>query len=86
MDAEIIKLRDLEHVTSILVTHQLDDALYVASHRAVVDGAAIRIIPSGHPKNDDAEFMMLKDGRIYFEGGVAELQASRDPYIRKFLA
>ena len=39
MDAEIIKLRDLEHVSSIIVTHQLRDAFYIATHEAErVDG------------------------------------------------
>ncbi len=37
VDNEIIKLRDLEHVTSIVVTHQLQDAFYVATHEAVRD-------------------------------------------------
>ncbi len=35
VDDEIIKLRDLEHVTSIVVTHQLRDAFHIATHRAV---------------------------------------------------
>ena len=35
VDDEIVKLRDLEHVTSILVTHQIRDAVYVATHEAV---------------------------------------------------
>ena len=35
VDEEIIKLRDLEGVSSILVTHQLRDAFYVAEHTAV---------------------------------------------------
>ena len=35
IDAEIIKLRDLEHVSSIIVTHQLRDAFYIATHEAV---------------------------------------------------
>ena len=34
VDAEIIKLRDLEQVTSVLVTHQLRDAFYVATQQA----------------------------------------------------
>jgi phospholipid/cholesterol/gamma-HCH transport system ATP-binding protein len=86
VDVEIIKLRDLEHVTSILVTHQLDDAFYVASHQAVLDKGRIRIVSCGDRTAGDAEFMMLKDGRIYFDGTAAELHASRDPYITRFLA
>jgi phospholipid/cholesterol/gamma-HCH transport system ATP-binding protein len=86
VDAEIIKLRDLEHVTSILVTHQLDDAFYIASHEAIRESGRIVVVPADQRKARDAEFMMLRDGRIYFEGSAAALQASTDPYIRRFLA
>jgi len=86
VDAEIVKLRDLENVTSILVTHQLDDAFFVASHEAVRDTGAVRIVSADESKADQAEFMMLKDGRIYFDGSAAELRAATDPYIRRFLA
>jgi phospholipid/cholesterol/gamma-HCH transport system ATP-binding protein len=86
VDHEIIKLRDLEQVTSIVVTHQLQDAFHIAMHEAVRDNGAIRIVPVSPAKADEAEFLMLKDGRIHFEGTAAELRASRDPYVRKFLA
>jgi phospholipid/cholesterol/gamma-HCH transport system ATP-binding protein len=86
VDAEIIKLRDLEHVTSILVTHQLDDAFYIASHEAIREEGRVRIVPAHQRKSSEAEFMMLKSGRIYFEGSMAELKASKDPYLQRFLA
>lgn len=86
VDAEIIKLRDLEHVTSILVTHQLDDAFYVAGHQAVRDNGRLTIIPADQRKAEEAEFLMLKDGRIHFEGSAAELRASKDPYVKRFLS
>jgi phospholipid/cholesterol/gamma-HCH transport system ATP-binding protein len=85
IDAEIIKLRDLEHVTSILVTHQLDDAIYIASHDAIRQNGEVRIVASDARKAAEAEFMMLRDGRIYFEGTLAGLRASPDPYLRRFL-
>jgi phospholipid/cholesterol/gamma-HCH transport system ATP-binding protein len=86
VDDQIIKLRDLEQVTSIVVTHQLRDAFYIATHHAVRENGAVRIVPSSPSQAEEAEFVMLKDGRIHFEGSAAELQASRDPYIRKFLS
>ena len=47
VDDEIIKLRDLEGVSSIVVTHQLRDAFYVATHMAVRDAAGeVRIVPA----------------------------------------
>ena len=43
IDDEIIKLRDLEHVSSIIVTHQLRDAFYIATHEAVSTDGARRV-------------------------------------------
>ena len=87
VDDEIIKLRDLENVSSIVVTHQLRDAFYVATHEAVRrDDGLMRITPADADKAEEAEFIMLKDGGISFEGHAAELRASRDPYLQTFLS
>jgi phospholipid/cholesterol/gamma-HCH transport system ATP-binding protein len=86
VDAEIIKLRDLEHVTPLLVTHQLDDAYYVASHQAVLGDGRVAIVPADQRTADDAEFLMLRDGRIQFRGSAAELRASEDPYLKRFVS
>jgi len=86
VDEEIIKLRDIEGVSSILVTHQLRDAYYIATHTAVRDGDAIRIVAAGEDKAEEAEFIMLKDGGIIFEGPTGELRRSEDPYLRTFLS
>jgi phospholipid/cholesterol/gamma-HCH transport system ATP-binding protein len=86
IDEEIVKLRDVENVSSIVVTHQLRDAFFVATHEAVRDGGAIEITPADPQKCDEAEFIMLKDGLITFEGNAAELRSSTDPYIQTFLS
>jgi phospholipid/cholesterol/gamma-HCH transport system ATP-binding protein len=88
VDEEIVKLRDLEGVSSILVTHQLRDAFYVAEHTAVRDDHRIRIDKASGRKADEAEFIMLRDGGIAFEGNAAELRefAGKDPYIHAFLS
>jgi phospholipid/cholesterol/gamma-HCH transport system ATP-binding protein len=86
IDDEIIKLRDLENVSSIVVTHQLRDAFRVATHEAVRRGSEIQIVPADEDKSEEAEFIMLRDGRIAFEGHAAELRASRDPYLHTFLS
>jgi phospholipid/cholesterol/gamma-HCH transport system ATP-binding protein len=82
---EVVKLRDLERVTSILVTHQIRDAVYVASHEAVRTNGRTEIRAADEAKADQATFMVLHDGRIYFEGSAAELQAARDSYLQEFL-
>ena len=86
IDEEIVKLRDLEEVTSILVTHQLRDAFFVATQEAVQQGDKVDFAHAGPAKMQEAEFMMLKDGVIIFEGTADELRASTDPYIQAFLS
>ena len=85
VDDEIIKLRDLEHVTSIVVTHQIRDAVYVANHEAIRQTGRPEIRAATGPKADETLFMVLHEGRIYFEGTAAALRASRDKYLREFL-
>jgi len=88
IDDEIIKLRDLEGVSSILVTHQLRDAFYVAEHTASRLNGNMRIDRATVDKSDEAEFIMLKDGAIAFEGNASELRTASetDPYIGAFLS
>jgi phospholipid/cholesterol/gamma-HCH transport system ATP-binding protein len=86
VDEEVVKLRDLEEVGSIVVTHQLRDAFFVATHEARRSGDRIEVAPADAAKADEAEFIMLKEGLVAFEGNAAELRASADPYIRSFLS
>jgi phospholipid/cholesterol/gamma-HCH transport system ATP-binding protein len=86
VDDEIIKLRDLESVSSILVTHQLRDAFYVATHTAVRENGTIKIVRADAGKERQAEFLMLSDGLLCFEGDADALRASQDPYLQTFLS
>jgi phospholipid/cholesterol/gamma-HCH transport system ATP-binding protein len=88
IDDEIIKLRDLEGVSSIVVTHQLRDAFYIAEHTAARLNGTLRIDRASADKSDEAEFIMLKDGTISFEGNASELRTvtHTDPYISAFLS
>lgn len=87
IDAEIIKLRDLENVTSVLVTHQLRDAFFIATHEASrTASGAIEMVAAREQKLEQADFVMLKDGQIAFEGSAADLRSSSDPYLQAFLS
>ena len=93
--ALIIKQRDAHHVSSLLVTHRLQDAYYIASFR--YDEATGKLAPSGERAGDHHDtgtgnghgtltrFLLLKEGEIVFHGGLNEMLESRDPYLRKFL-
>lgn len=86
----ILRERDLNHVTSILATHRIQDAFGLASFRFdEVDG---RTVPSGgngsSPANASApptNILVLRDGCIYYEGAADELLHSSDEYLKKFL-
>jgi phospholipid/cholesterol/gamma-HCH transport system ATP-binding protein len=87
VDDEMIKLRDLENVSSIIVTHQLRDAFYVAEHMAVRQhNGEVDIVRATREKEREAEFIMLRDGFIIFEGDADALRSANDPYIRSFLS
>ena len=83
----IVKVRDLDGVTSILVTHQLRDAFNVARTFVRREGDDF-----GYARVEDlkllagTDFLMLREGRVCFEGSPHELLSSRDPYIRDFLS
>jgi phospholipid/cholesterol/gamma-HCH transport system ATP-binding protein len=86
IDDLVIRLRDFENVTCVAVTHQLRDAFYVATHQAVRRDGTFAIVPLEDDNAAKAEFVMLKDGRVYFDGTAARLRESADPYLKRFLA
>ncbi len=84
VDDEIVKLRDLQGVTSIFVTQQIRDAFYIAEHHAVRKDGQIAIVASPD-EHAGPTFMVLRDAQIHFRGTAAELMASPDKYLREFL-
>jgi phospholipid/cholesterol/gamma-HCH transport system ATP-binding protein len=86
IDAEIIKIRDLEQASSIIVTHQLRDAFYVATHAASSRDGQVSLEPASAEQAARTTFVMLKDGRVRFEGRIEELRATKDEYLRAFLS
>lgn len=86
VDMEVVKLRDLERVTSVLVTHQLRDAFYIATHEARRAGDKVELVTASDEKLEQADFVMIREGRVAFEGTAPELRRSTDPYLQKFLS
>ena len=83
----IVKVRDVDGVTSILVTHQLRDAFNVArTFMLKKDGEFVPSVVDDMSVLEGTEFLMLKEGEVEFEGSAHELQESDDAYIREFLS
>ena len=83
----IVKVRDLDGVTSILVTHQLRDAFNVARTFVFREGGEFvyrRLEDTGVLAG--TQFLMLREGQVHFDGSPRELETSRDPYVREFLS
>ena len=86
IDDEIVKLRDLEDVTTFVVTHQIRDAFYIAEHRAVRQpNGTVDVVQDDSSNVAGVEFMVLLDGSIKFQGTAKEILASRDPYLLEYL-
>jgi phospholipid/cholesterol/gamma-HCH transport system ATP-binding protein len=86
IDEEIIKLRDIEQVSSIIVTHQLRDAFFIATHAAERVNGQLRFAPASASQAEATEFIMLRDGKIVFEGPADALRGSKDEYLQTFLS
>jgi len=83
--ALIVKERDVANTTTLIVTHRYQDGNLVANFRYNPDNAQlVPVHDNGHGPQAWTRFMVLRDGKLVFEGTRAELEASRDPYISKF--
>lgn len=82
-----IMLRDLLDVTSILVTHGVENVRFMTSTYALIEspGRAVLITEGDRLCLVNTRVMILRDGRITFCGTDEELFKTQDPYIRDFL-
>jgi phospholipid/cholesterol/gamma-HCH transport system ATP-binding protein len=82
--ALLIKERDLRHTTTLLVTHRYQDGNLIANFRYNSEQGRLEPARNGN-RNAKTVFMVLREGRLVFEGGQDRLEASTDPYISKFI-
>jgi phospholipid/cholesterol/gamma-HCH transport system ATP-binding protein len=81
----IVKQRDVYHTSALMVTHRLQDAFTMATH--YFDTKANEMRPLGENKvNLDTTFIILRDGKVIFDGTTLELARSRDEYIREYIS
>ena len=82
-----MKLRDLEDVSSIFVTHEMNNLEYLTSEYAVVNEAGEVVFEKEGEKLCliNSKVLMMRDGQIIFSGTDETLKRAEDPYIHKFL-
>ena len=83
----VMKQRDVSHTTSLLVTHRLQDAFTLATHRYNATKGMVPLPKDGPNRGVDetTKFLMLNEGSVVFHGTTEELVHSTDPWIKEYL-
>src|ERR1700730_4041367 len=82
----IVKQRDVYKTSSLLVTHRLQDAFIMATHYFDRQANQMKTLPTGAHGEVLMTFLILRDGRVIFDGDLDELAHSKDEYIREYIA
>jgi len=82
----VVKQRDVYRTSSLLVTHRLQDAFVMASHYFDRKANQMRALAKGARGDVPMGFLILRDGKIIFDGDVHELAASKDEYIKEYIS
>ena len=80
----VVKQRDVSQTTSLLITHRLQDAFTLATHRFNQETNKMKLIPDG-ALDQSTKFLVLNEGRVVFDGSTRELTHSEDPWLRAYL-
>jgi phospholipid/cholesterol/gamma-HCH transport system ATP-binding protein len=82
----IMKQRDVYRTSSLLVTHRLQDAFTMATHEFDPKTNTLRALPRGQYCDVPMSFLMLRDGKVKFDGDIRQLATSKDEYIREYIS
>jgi phospholipid/cholesterol/gamma-HCH transport system ATP-binding protein len=80
----IVKERDVYRSPSLLVTHRLQDAFTMCTHRFDTDQNRMVPLPEGQT-DPNTTFLMLEEGRLIFDGSLHDLIHSENKFVREFL-
>jgi phospholipid/cholesterol/gamma-HCH transport system ATP-binding protein len=82
----IVKQRDVYKTSALLVTHRLQDAFTMATHYFDRSSNQMKMLPHGQRGDVPMSFLILRDGKVIFDGDARELKESRDEYIREYIS
>jgi phospholipid/cholesterol/gamma-HCH transport system ATP-binding protein len=82
----IVKQRDVYKTSALMVTHRLQDAFIMATHYFDRTANKMLALPKGVNCEVPMAFLILKDGKVIFDGDIDELSRTRDEYIREYIA
>src|ERR1700733_3833454 len=82
----IMKQRDVYRTSSLLVTHRLQDAFTLATHEFDKRTNQTRALPRGQYCDVPMSFLILRDGKVIFDGDIRQLAHTKDEYIREYVS
>ena len=82
----IVKQRDVYKTSSLMVTHRIQDTFMMASHYFDRKANKMLPLPKGARGEVPMTFLILRDGKIIFDGDVHQLVHSKDEYIKEFIS
>jgi phospholipid/cholesterol/gamma-HCH transport system ATP-binding protein len=82
----IMKQRDVYKTSALMVTHRLQDAFTMATHQFDKATNQMVILPKGQRGEVPMSFLILRDGKVIFDGDGHQLATSRDDYIREYIS
>lgn len=82
----IMKQRDVYRTSSLLVTHRLQDAFTMATHQFDPQNNQLRVLPRGQYCDVPMSFLILRDGKVTFDGDIRQLAHTKDEYIREYIS
>jgi phospholipid/cholesterol/gamma-HCH transport system ATP-binding protein len=82
----IVKQRDVYKTSALLVTHRLQDAFTMATHSFDRATNHMQPLPPGTHTDVPITFLVLRDGKVIFDGDLEQLAHSKDEYIREYIS
>jgi phospholipid/cholesterol/gamma-HCH transport system ATP-binding protein len=82
----IMKQRDVYRTSSLLVTHRLQDAFTLATHEFDKKANTVRALPRGQYCDVPMSFLILRDGKVIFDGDIRQLAHTKDEYIKEYVS
>jgi len=82
----IVKQRDVNRTSALLVTHRLQDAFTMATHQFDKEANRMVALPPGQHCEGPMSFLILRDGKVIFDGNIHELAQTQDEYIREYIS
>jgi phospholipid/cholesterol/gamma-HCH transport system ATP-binding protein len=82
----IMKQRDVYHTSSLLVSHRLQDAFIMATNQFDKQTNQMHALPRGQGCDVPMSFLILRDGKVIFDGDLGQLARSKDQYIQEYIS